>query len=90
MRERAPRLPFTSTLRRLGFHRDGLDREPILFNMNCGDRTLKVQLYTDMNHRVSHDLQGRMSTRPTEFITVGGMLEALIHELTRLDHKPRN
>lgn len=87
------RLPFTRTLRRLGFVRDGQFKDPLIYTKIEGDRKLDLQLWKDGAHRVSHWINGRtrfgrMCTYPTEFKTVDEMLAAIENERTRTDHPP--
>lgn len=85
------RLPLTRELHRMGFAREGTDRDPLLYTKVVGARKLDVQLWKDGNHRVSHWIDGvtplgRMCTVPTPFHTVDEMRAAFDIELTRTDH----
>jgi hypothetical protein len=63
----------------------------VLWVKTVGKRKLEVQLWggqEKLPHRVSHFLDGRMSTRPTYFCTAEGLHLAVQLELARCDHKP--
>lgn len=66
-------------------HRHGI----WIYERQIGDRLVTIQFWSDGNHRVSHMLNGRGSTLPTEFRRCGQMLRAVYRELTRTDHAPR-
>lgn len=87
------RLAHARVLPRMGFKRDGFDSDPLFYvkqlSLFDGVRRIEVQLSKDGRHRVSHMLNGRETTHPTGFSTVGEMCEAIKHEETRRDHKPR-
>ena len=75
-------------LRRLGFKRTDLCRSKVngrlaTYEMTHADRKLKVQLWEDGGHRVSHALKGREVTTPTNFRTVEEMGTAINREWTR-------
>jgi hypothetical protein len=81
-------------LHRQGFKRDYRDRsgglETIQYVKHVGDRSLELQFWEDGHHRVSHFLGGRMSTLPSQFRSLAEMKLAIQHELTRMDHPPRD
>lgn len=52
-------------------------------------RTVKVQLWSDLGHRVSHEFDGCSDTRPTGFSTIVEMHSAIIREITRNDSEYR-
>lgn len=83
-------------LRAQGFKRAWQSRakgqEIVVYEKIVGDRKLDVQLWHDGQHRASHwhspmSLHGCMCTRPTEFLDLAGMKEAILIELTRTDHQ---
>lgn len=83
--------PYTTVLRRAGFQfgyrsRAG-DCHVTEFWKREGDRELKVQLWADGKHRVSHGIHGkhglRQSDTPTDFETVADMECAIKREWTR-------
>jgi hypothetical protein len=51
-----------------------------------GYRQLRVQIWADGHHRVSHGINNRETTEPTDFETVAGLHTAVAHEMTRLDN----
>lgn len=86
--------PYTDAMRKQGgWEKDGDSvaggGRCVSFKKVVGERTLELQLYADGKHRVSHFLSGRMSTYPTEFTDVAGMLAGIETELYRIDHPPR-
>ena len=83
------RLPFTRELKRLGFTRDGTEKDPLFYVKVVDSRRVEVQLWRDGLFRVSHMLNGRGTTPPTAFDSVDSMKVAIEHELSRTDHKPR-
>lgn len=82
--------PFSIVLTFEGFQKDYDTRagggRTVQFSKVVGDRKLELQLFDDGQHRVSHFLNGRMSTHPTEFKNPQDMLVAIAHELKRTDH----
>ena len=83
--------PYSIALKREGFAKDWDSRAGgcrcVQFVHHADDRKVEVQLWEDGGHRASHFLRGRMSTLPTDFATVGEMLNAIKHEMTRNDHR---
>lgn len=95
--------PFWLRLRQLGFKRIiPHSRDPLVYQRVYEDvkRKLEVQLWRDGLLRVSfwqftgrvsvgYDGYGRMSTVPTCFTTLEGMLEAIEYERTRPYERPK-
>ncbi len=81
--------PYSTLLRSRGFVKDFDSRaggvRAVCFSKTVGNRMLAVQLWGDGAHRVSHYLDGRMTTIPTGFTDTLGMLNAIQKELTRTD-----
>lgn len=50
-------------------------------------RELRLQLWEDGKHRISHSIKGRTTTTPTEFETVQEMLLAIKVETLRCDNE---
>lgn len=92
-----PRMPFALRLGVMGFQKDetpGLGRDPLTYTkvaVSTRDefRVVDVQLWRDGKHRSSHFLNGSMTTHPSEFTDIEGMVKAVEHEATRKDH-PRD
>lgn len=80
-------------LHRQEFKRDYYSRsgggEMAIYVKQVGSRLVDVQLWDDGAHRVSHMLDGRMSTLPSGFHDAAEMKIAIQHELTRADHAER-
>lgn len=89
--------PFTTVLRKQGFEFHFRDRSGgnscTQFTKRQGDRQLRVQLWGDGKHRVSHGIYGkhglRETTLPTDFSTVAEMIAAIEHEWTRPTTEPQ-
>lgn len=83
--------PFCDALRKAGFVKASDSRAGglrcIEFNRQVGARSVSVQLWGDGRHRVSHMLDGRGSTLPTNFTSVEDMAWAIVNELLREDHR---
>jgi hypothetical protein len=76
-------------LRKMGFKRGRCFKDCVIYSKTYRSREIIVQFWSDGYHRVSHWLNNRMSTTPTEFVGVVTMLQSIIVELTRTDHKPK-
>lgn len=82
--------PYTDALRKLGgWEADGDNRvggcRVVTFKKTIGLRQLRLQLWGDRNHRVSHAYAGSETTHPTEFTSVETMLAAIEVETSRDD-----
>lgn len=76
----------------LGFKRVDFDvSDPEIYAKHLDNgRSLSLQLWSDGNHRVSHWIGGRMTTIPTDFTDLDGMIRAIEVESTRMDHPDAN
>jgi hypothetical protein len=84
--------PFTDALRRHGrWQRDydsrcGGGRTVQFSHLVDEHRCVEVQLFDDGRHRATHAYRCHMTTLPTEFSDVAGMLRAIEIESTRTDN----
>lgn len=86
----ATRAELARELKRLGFRRDGRERDPITYVATRGRIVVDVQLWRDGQHRASHsvivrgDLRRRYEdTLPIYFDSIGGLRTAVEYEFTR-------
>ena len=86
---------FYPALKKFGFkrvHRGRSDQDCHIYERECDDRILDLQLWPSGKHRVSHwhqhvtgSKRGAMNTSPTYFTDKPSLYDALIHECSRMD-----
>lgn len=85
--------PYTNALRAQGGwiadgDSNGGGQRVVSFKKLIGLRELRLQLWEDGRHRVSHAYAGNETTYPTAFHDVEGMAAAIATETARRDWKP--
>ena len=81
------RLPFTCELKKMGFVRRSISsRDPLMYRLKEGDRTIELYLRKDGKHYVTNFYRNSNTTRPTFFTTVFEMKSAVLYEKARDDH----
>ena len=81
---------FAPLLRKRGFKKDWDSRAGGIriagWTKHAGEREVRVQIWADGNHRVSHSIRNRATTHPTQFNDEASMDDALSWEENRRDN----